>query len=75
MGFLVGATLGARFWVTKADGLAGGVMVLWYGLLGALILLALGVWLGVKLKAVWLPKLALIAASLSIVAYGLLLFR
>jgi hypothetical protein len=39
-GFTLGAWLGARLLVPASAGLAGGAMVLWYGLLGAAIALA-----------------------------------
>ncbi len=74
-GFAVGANVGARFFVTRADGLAGGVMVLWYGVLGAIFLLVISIILGLKLKGKALSVTALVFTLLSVVYYGMAAFK
>lgn len=58
LGFFVMANIGARFFVDKADGMAGGAMVLGYGLLGALVCLIASIVIGLKLS---IPKLKLVS--------------
>lgn len=74
-GLALGAGIGARFFVTKADGMASGAMVLGYGVLGAVILLLISIFLGLKLKEKALPTTALIFALLAVVYYGALVFK
>ncbi len=75
VGLALGANIGARFFVTKADGLAGGVMVLWYGVLGAIILLVISIILGLKLKGKALPVTALIFALMALAYFGMAVFK
>jgi len=70
VGFVLGAWTGALFFVTKADGIVGGVMVLWYGLLGAIILLVISIVLGLKLKGKTLFVTALVFALLAAGIFG-----
>lgn len=75
VGFAIGGHVAARFLVTKSDGLAGGVMVLWYGVLGAIILLVLSFIFGRKLQGKALPITALSLTLLATVYYGLALIN
>ena len=75
LGLMAGATIGARYFVTRADGLVGGAMVLWYGVLGAVIFLVAGIILGAKFRRSVLRVTALALTGLSITLYGLASYR
>ena len=75
LGLVLGATTGAQLFVTRADGLAGGAMVLWYGILGALVLLVIGIILGLKLQGTLLLLAALIFTVLAAILYGMATFK
>lgn len=59
MGIIAGAFLGARFFIPDNAGLAGGAMVLWYGILGSLVGIAAGAALARWLPRPWLPRSAI----------------
>lgn len=75
LGLPIGAWIGARFFVSKADGMVGGAMVLWYGVLGAIILLVISVILGRKLQGKSLPISAVTFALLAMAVYGTVAFN
>ena len=75
IGLALGAWTGSQFFVTKADGMVGGVMVLWYGVLGAIILLVIGIFLGLRLKGKALPILALFFILIASVYYGVAILK
>lgn len=75
LGFPLGAWIGAHFFVSKADGMAGGVMVLWYGVLGSITLLIVGIVWGNKLKGRSRPILAVSSILIAIALYGNAIFK
>jgi hypothetical protein len=75
LGLAIGAWTGAQFFVTKSDGLAGGVMVLWYGALGAIILLIISIILMQKLQEKLLSVTAIVFSLLVMSIYGTLAFK
>jgi hypothetical protein len=75
VGLALGAWIGAQFFVSKSDGLAGGVMVLWYGVLGAIALLVISIILGGKFQGNLLSTAAIIFALLAVAIYGIVVFK
>ena len=71
VGFLLGMWLGS-FNVSKADGLAGGAIVLAWGLLGALVLLggAIALWAAAARRTLW--RVLVVLGPLSLIVGGLM---
>lgn len=70
LGFAATASLAATYWVPRNQGLAGGAIVLGYGVLGALACLVLGIVLAWRLAIRRLVASAIVALALSFVAVG-----
>lgn len=75
LGLIMGAWIGSQFFVTKSDGLVGGVIVLWYGVLGAIILLVISIILIRKLQGRSLSLTAIIFALIVISVYGIFTYK
>ena len=68
-GMYLGLWAGATFFVPKNAGLAGGVMVLWYAILGALGFAIVGGFIAFRLQEEKLRKVALIIAGPVLLLY------
>lgn len=79
VGFAIGANVAASFLVSKSDGMAGGVMVLGYGAVGAIVLLVISIITGAKLKRAgktkWLVFSAIILSMIAAAYYGWVSYR
>ncbi|MFQ5569122.1 MAG: hypothetical protein ACE5G0_05575 [Rhodothermales bacterium] len=75
LGFLLGAFIGGMLLVPKGSGLAGGAMVLGYGVVGFVAALVLGVILAIKLSPPRLIRALYLALAGVLLAVVLLFFR
>ena len=75
IGLAAGTWIGGQFFVPKGSGLAGAPMALGYGVLGAFILLVVGILIFVKLKGTALRNVSLTITSLMVLIFGTLTLR
>jgi hypothetical protein len=73
--FLLAGMFAGAFVVHPGDGLAGSATVAVYGMGGAVVGLVAGVLLALKLAPKLLPRIAIIVFLLSIVTFGVLIWR
>ncbi len=75
IGLASGTWIGGQFFVPKGSGLAGAPMALGYGVLGAFILLVVGILISLKLKGTALRNVSLSITSFMVIIFGTLTIR
>jgi len=75
IGLAAGTWIGGAFFVPKGSGLAGAPMALGYGVVGAIILLGIGIFLVMKLKAKTLRNVSITSTALMVLIFGTITLR
>lgn len=75
IGLALGTWIGGQFFVPKGSGLAGAPMALGYGVIGAFVLLVIGIVISLKLKGKTLRNVSLASTIIMVLIFGTLTLR
>ena len=73
--FLIGILIAVLADAAEGQMLAGGAIVLGYGVLGAIIGLVAAIWIAINLKREWILKINIALLILSLVIFGYFLMK